>query len=69
MTLCEYYVMHIENGTEKWVMNYWDIWIPHPELGQMTKSSVHLLYFLQLGIYVDTCARRCSGGVGLVAAA
>lgn len=56
MTLMELYVMHWENGTENWVENYYDMWRPHPKDGQMTKASVHLLYFLQMGIWIDTCA-------------
>lgn len=55
MTLLEYYVMHVESGkTESWVLNYWDLWEPHPENGQTTKASVHFIYFLQMGIWIDT---------------
>ena len=55
MTLLELYVLHLENGTVDWVANYWDLWLPHPKNGQMTKATAHLVYFLQIGIWIDTC--------------
>eukprot|EP00327_Prymnesium_parvum_P047640 CAMPEP_0205879670 /NCGR_PEP_ID=MMETSP1083-20121108/15517_1 /ASSEMBLY_ACC=CAM_ASM_000430 /TAXON_ID=97485 /ORGANISM="Prymnesium parvum, Strain Texoma1" /LENGTH=301 /DNA_ID=CAMNT_0053242637 /DNA_START=332 /DNA_END=1238 /DNA_ORIENTATION=+ len=64
MTLLEYYVMHVESGkTESWVLNYWDLWEPHPENGQTTKASVHFIYFLQMGIWKT---RECDGEACLV---
>ena len=55
MTLLELYVLYYENGEESWLTNYWDLWLPHPKNGQRTKASVHLVYFLQIGIWIDTC--------------
>jgi len=55
MTVLEVYILFYENGTEPWWSNSWELWTPHPLEGQLHKMSVHVLYLLQMSIWVDTC--------------
>ena len=56
MTALEAYLLYYEDGGVNWVDNYPNLWIPHPKNGQLNKMTVHLVYFLQVGIWIDTYA-------------
>lgn len=55
MTALESYVLFYENGTEGWWTDYVQLWTPHPLRGQVNKPSVHVLYLLQMAIWLVTC--------------
>ena len=57
MSAVEFYILAIEDGGEP---TWWDdcraVWTPHPHLGgQLNKPSIHVLYLLQMALWVDTC--------------
>lgn len=56
MSALEYYILYVEEGAETWWDDYPALWTPHPHLGgQTNKASVHVLYLLQMAVWVDTC--------------
>jgi len=59
MTLLEVYILFFEEGSVEWWSNHAMLWSPHPhvcaESTAHAKWSIHLLYLLQMAIWVDTC--------------
>jgi len=56
MTALEAYILFVDGGGEHWLDDYRSLWTPHPHQQVNSKRSVHLLYLLQMAIWIVTCA-------------
>jgi len=54
MTALECYVLFIDGGGEPWFDEPSTLWIPHPRLQVHDKTSVHVLYVIQMAIWIVT---------------
>ena len=55
MAALEYYILFVEDGVQPWWHSPRALWEPHPISGQQNKPSIHLLYLLQMAIWLVTC--------------
>ena len=54
MTALEVYILFVDGGGEDWLHSFRAIWSEHPDVQVHSKSSVHLLYLMQMGIWIVT---------------
>ena len=55
MSAFEAYILFFEEGTVDFWKDYTQFWTPHPRSNQMSKDSIHVLYLLQMAIWIVTC--------------
>ena len=69
MSALEIYILFVEDGGEEWLSNPYTLWEPmasaprslQAAVGegcarfQLNKQSVHLMYLIQMAIWIDTC--------------
>ena len=60
MSALEHYILFIEDGRPKeWWSHYPALWTPHPHMGGQTNSpSIHLLYLLQMALWLATSVQH-----------
>lgn len=55
MTALEVYVLYYDDGGEPWMDDYTTLWRPHPRFQKHAKLSLHVLYLVQMAVWVVTC--------------
>ena len=57
MSALEYYILFVEHGEASWYTHYYMTFSPHKNF-QINSASLHVLYLLQIAIWIVTCVQH-----------
>ena len=59
MAALEHHILFVEDGVAPWWAHYPALWTPHPHMGGQTNTpSIHLLYLLQMALWLATSVQH-----------